>query len=168
MKRHPLLLRRIAGVVFVGLAALLAVAAIEKGGKVYSKRNETPLLAEPKPLAAVVGKVAFAEVLAIEEIQGSWLKVKAKKVAGWIFTGNIAEDKPSQAPSAGLTTVSASDTNTAAAARPLAPAAEGYVARHNAGESKADVEWLDKTAGELKPAVIEAYLRDNKKGEYQP
>lgn len=167
MKPRPHLLRRLAGTVLVALAGLLAVAAIEKGGKVYAKRNDTPLLTEPRKLDSVAGKVAFAEVLTIEEINGTWLKVKARKVGGWIFQGNVAAQKPSQAPSEGLTTVAANETNTAAAARPLADAAEAYVTRHDAGESKADVEWLDATAAALDPAEIEAYLRNNRKGEYQ-
>jgi hypothetical protein len=161
-------LRRAAMAALLGLAAWAALGAIEKGATVYAKRNDTPLLSEPRPLAAPAGKAAFAEGLVIEDVSGNWLRVKAKRVSGWIFAGNVAEEKPKQAPGAGLTTLAASETDTAAAARPLTPAGDGYAVRHDAAEAKADVEWLDRQAGVVKPAAVEAYLRDNKKGEYAP
>jgi hypothetical protein len=159
--------RRCSAVVLVVLLALVGVA-FEKGGKVYSKRNETPLLTEPRPLAAPAGRVGFAEALTIEEVSGAWLRVKAKKVAGWIFSGNVAEEVPKLAPPAGLTTVAASETTTAAAARPLSPAGDAYVDRHGASEAKADVEWLDREAAKVRAPEVETYLRENRKGEYRP
>lgn len=167
MNTHKLL-RRGALAGLLCLATFAGIAALEKGGKAFAKRNETPLLAEPRPLAAATGTVGFAEVLAIEEVRGSWLRVKAKKTAGWVFAGNVAADKPTTPPPAGLTTVAASETTTAAAARPLAPAAEGFADRHDAGKARADVEWLDRESARVTAAQVEAYLRDNQKGEYQP
>lgn len=161
-------LRRRVAAGLLCLAAALGMAALEKGGTAYSKRNETSLLAEPRALASAVAKVKFAEALKIEEVQGMWLRVKTAQATGWVFAGNVAEDKPTQAPGAGLTTVAASDTNTVAAARPLAPAAEGFAERHGAADAQADVEWLDKKSATVTAADIDAYLRDNKKGEFQP
>lgn len=160
--------RRCAAATIAALALLAGVAAYEKGGTAFSKRNETTLLAEPKPLAAVAGKTGFAESLKIEEVRGSWLRVKAAKAAGWVFTGNVAEEKPTLPPPAGLTTVSASETDTVAAARPLAPAAEGFASRHDAAKAKADVEWIDAESTKVKGEDVETWLRDNKKGEYKP
>jgi len=160
--------RPTAAAIVAALALVAGVAAIEKGGTVFSKRNETSLRAEPSALAAASGKTGFAEPLKVEEVRGSWLRVKAAKAAGWVFTGNIAEEKPTLPPPAGLTTVSASETDTVAAARPLAPAAEGFAGRHDAGKVKEDVEWLDAESAKVKGEAVEAYLRDNKKGEYRP
>jgi hypothetical protein len=159
---------RLAVAGLVCLAASIGSAALKKGDTVFSKRNETNLLTEPKPLAPAAAKVGFAEPLKIEEVSGSWLRVKAGKGEGWVFVGNTAESKPSHAPPAGLTTVAASETNTVAAARPLAPAAEGFAERHSAGEAKADVEWLDATAAKLPESAIVSYLKDNGKGEFRP
>lgn len=167
MNTHPSI-RRCGAAALAALALLAGVAAIEKGGTVFSKRNETSLRAEPSALASAAGKAGFAEALKVEEVRGSWLRVKAAKAAGWVFTGNIAEEKPTLAPPAGLTTVSASETDTVAAARPLAPAAEGFAARHDADKPKADVEWLDAEAATVNGEAIESYLRENKKGEFRP
>ena len=161
-------LRRGASVALICVCAIACIAALEKGGKAFSKRNETPLLTEPSPLATPAGNVGFAEELAIEEVRGRWLRVKGKKISGWIFDGNVADEKPSQAPPAGLTTVSASDTDTVAAARPLDQAAKDYASRVGAGTASADLEWLDALASNLKAADVDAYLRENKKGEFQP
>lgn len=161
-------IRRCGAAALAALALLAGVAALEKGSTVFSKRNETSLRAEPSALAPATGKTGFAESLKVEEVRGSWLRVKAAKAAGWVFTGNIAEEKPTLAPPAGLTTVSASETDTVAAARPLAPAAEGFAARHDADKAKADVEWLDAEAAHVNGEAIETYLRDNKKGEFRP
>jgi hypothetical protein len=165
----PTLFRKFAARGIVGLAVVAGVAALEKGGSAFSKRNETSLLAEPKPLATAVGKVGFAEELKIDDVRGSWLHVKGAKIAGWVYVGNVADEKPATPPSTGLTAaLTASDTDTAAAARPLAPVAAEFATRHNATDAQADVEWLDQEAAKLPPALIESYLRDNKKGEYQP
>lgn len=150
------------------LALLAGVAAYEKGDTAFSKRNETTLRQEPSALAPAAGTAAFAEALKVEEVRGSWLRVKGKKVAGWIFVGNVAGDKPTLAPSAGLTTVSASDTDTVAAGRGIAPAAEGFAERHGAAEAQADLEWLDAESEKADGEAVETFLRENKLGEYRP
>jgi len=164
----PRFRRRCAAATIAALALLAGVAAYEKGGTAFSKRNETALLAEPKPLSAVAGKTGFAESLKIEEVRGSWLRVTGSKAVGWVFQGNVAGEKPTLPPPAGLTTVSASETDTVAAARPLAPAADGFASRHDADKSRADVEWLDAESAKVKGEAVETWLRDNKKGEFKP
>ncbi len=152
----------------LALALLAGVAAYEKGDTAFSKRNETNLLAEPKPLAEATGSVGFAESLKIEEVRGPWLRVKSKKAAGWVFQGNVATDKPTLAPAAGLTTVSASETDTVAAGRGIAPAAEAFAERHGAGAAQADLEWLDAASDKVDGEAVETFLRDNQLGEYRP
>lgn len=143
------------------------LSAFKKGDSAYSKKIDTPLLTEPKPLAATSAKVGFAVKLDIDEVRGPWLHVTTKDANGWIFQGNVTETKPTAAPSAGLTTVSADSTDTVAAARPLAEAAEGYSSRHGDGKAKEDVEWVDAQSAETTEDEVVAYLRDNEKGEYQ-
>jgi SH3-like domain-containing protein len=73
----------------IGVAVIAMLTAFKKGDTAYSKKVETPLLAEPKPLAAASAKVGFAEKLEVDEVRGSWLHVSAKNAAGWIFQGNV-------------------------------------------------------------------------------
>jgi hypothetical protein len=148
-------------------AAAATATAVDKGGTVYSKRNETNLLAEPKPLAAATGKAGFAEALKVTEVRGKWYSVKGKSATGWVFAGNVAEEKPKLAPPAGLTSIEASDTNTAAAARPLTEAGNDFAARHGGAQARADVEWVDAQAGKLPGSAVVAYMKAHKKGEYQ-
>jgi hypothetical protein len=150
-----------------GLLVAAATAAVDPGGTVYSKRNETNLLTEPRPLAAAAGKAGFAEALKVLAVRGTWLNVQGKAAAGWVFRGNVAEEKPSLAPPAGLTSIEASDTNTAAAARPLAPAANDYAERHGAKSPREDVEWVDAQSAKVPVAALTTYMKAHKKGEYQ-
>jgi hypothetical protein len=151
----------------IGVAVIAMLTAFKKGDTAYSKKVDTPLLAEPKPLAAASAKVGFAEKLEVDEVRGSWLHVSAKNAAGWIFQGNVSESKPTAAPSAGITTVSADSTDTVAAARPLTEAAEGYSGRHGDGNAKTDVEWVDALSAMATEELVVAYMRENEKGEYQ-
>ncbi|MCJ7815424.1 MAG: hypothetical protein MUP31_05150 [Xanthomonadales bacterium] len=162
------LLRGAAILVLAGLISLPANSAeFKKGQKVWSKNYETPLLAEPRPLATVVARVGFAEKLSVRESQGSWLRVKSGEGEGWVFQGNIADEKPSLAPGAGWTTVEASQTDTVAAARPLEPAAKGYAQRHGAGDAEADIDWLDVQAAVITHQDIIVYMSAGQLGEYQ-
>jgi hypothetical protein len=158
---------------FLALAALAGalttavVAEPKTGGTVYSKRNELKLLAEPKPLAAAAGSVGFAEALKISEVRGTWLNVTGAHSSGWVFAGLTAEKKPEAEKLAGVGSVDASSSTTAAAARPLSPEAEQYAQRHNQVEAGRDVDWVEAEAHKVAPAIIDAYMKENKKGEYQ-
>ena len=160
-------LRLLAVAAMAGAVVTTVMAAPKPGGTVYSKRNETKLLAEPKPLAATAATAGFAEPLKVSEIRGSWLNVAGRSGAGWVFAGIISEDLPKNAPAAGFGTLDASSTTTAAAARPLAPAAEAYAERHGKRDAGADVDWVEAEAHKVIPAIVNAYMRENKKGEFQ-
>ncbi|MEZ5276341.1 MAG: hypothetical protein R3F07_08180 [Opitutaceae bacterium] len=155
----------IAGV--IGLALITLFAAFKVGDTAWSKRIDTPVLAEPKPLASPVGKVGFAVPLKVREVRGAWLGIQADEVSGWVFEGNVAGEKPTLAPATGLTRVTADSTDTAAAARPLTEAADGYASRHSEAKDKADVEWVDTTSAGLPEDEVIAYLQENAKGEYR-
>lgn len=157
-------------VALAGLVALLSSAgayAYKKGDTAFSKRAETPLRSEPKALANPVGKADFAEPLTVLEVRGPWLQVKGKKTSGWVFEGNLAEEKPTRAPAASLTTIDASKTNTVAAARPLSDAGTAYASRHSAANAGADLDWVEAQSAKVKPDDVDTYLRTNQKGEYR-
>ncbi len=158
-----------------GLLAFSATA-FEKGDKVWSKHYETALLAEPKPLAATVATVGFGVKHKVKEVQGMWLHIKADSVKGggkeraegWVFQGNIASEKPAIAPSAGMTQLAAAATDTVAAARPLAPAAQSYAERHGESDALADIDWVDQQAALLRREEVLAWMSEQQLGEYQP
>lgn len=151
----------------LGCGAIAMLAAFKKGDTVYAKKITTPLLAEPRPLATAAGNVDFGVALKVDEVSGPWLRVTTREASGWVFEGNVAEEKPSRAPSAGLTKVTADSTDTVAAARPLTEAAEGYSSRHNGAQARADVAWVDAQAAGIPDDEVVAYMRDNDKGEYR-
>jgi hypothetical protein len=153
------------------LVCLMALPAhseeFKKRQKVWSKHHETPLLAEPKPLAAVELTVDFGQKLTIREVQGTWLRVDSKQGEGWVFQGNVASKKPKIAPTAGWTRVDAAQTDAVAAARPLTPAAKDYAQRHGAGDAQTDLDWLDAEAAEVSMEDTIAFMSENQLGEYQ-
>ncbi len=158
-----------AGLVVICVVLASTVKADFKAGeKVWSKHMTTNLLNEPRPLANTQATVGFAEKLTIKEVQGSWLRVKTKSAEGWIFQGNVADEKPEIAPAAGLTRVDAAQTNTVAAARPLTPAARDYAARHGGQDAQADIDWIDQQAALITADELIAWMTINQKGEYQP
>lgn len=142
-------------------------AAFAVGGAVYTKRPDTPLLKEPKPLAESVAKLPYAQSLKIEKIQGPWLHVSDGKNAGWIFAGNLAEEKPSEVRGLDGLPVAAAETTATAAARPLVPAAEEYSSRRGLTKASDDLTWLNQQQGKITPADVTAFLQEKKKGEYQ-
>ena len=162
-------LRLLALAAIAGALTPAVMAEPKTGGTVYSKRNALPLYAEPKSQSAVVATLGFAEPLKISEINpsGKWLNVSARQGSGWVFAGLTVEKQPEPEKTAGIGSVDASSTTTAAAARPLAPAAEEYAARHNLVDAGKDVDWVEAEAHKVTSDVVDAYMRTNKKGEYQ-
>jgi hypothetical protein len=154
------------------LAASLATvtllpAAFAPGAAAFTKRVETALLAEPNMLAKPVARLGYAKQLKVEAVKGAWLRVSDGKDAGWVFSGNLAEEKPSETRGLDGLPVAASETTAAAAARPLIPAAEEYSVRRGLTHAAGDLTWLNQQAAAVSPADVKAFLQENKKGEYQ-
>jgi hypothetical protein len=153
------------------VALLLTTTAMEAaftaGGTAYTKRFETNLLAEPAPLAAVTGKVAYGRKLAIAEARGAWLRVSDGPTAGWVFSGNLSELKPAEGKGLDGLGLSASATTATAAARPLTPAADDYAARRNLTNARDDLNWLIALCATVTPQKVESFLQEQKKGEFQ-
>ena len=154
------------------LAAVCATAgtlpaAFAPGGAAYTKRIDTALLAEPQMLAPAVAHVTYAKKLKVESLKGAWVRVNDGKAAGWVFGGNLAEEKPSETKGLDGLPFAASETSASTAARPLVPAAEEYSERHNLGNAAADLAWLTEQCAAIKPGDVQAFLQDQKKGEFK-
>ncbi len=150
------------------LAASAAVqAALVAGGFVYSKRYETTLLSDPQPLAKPAAKLALGRKLKVEEVRGVWLRVTDGPKAGWVFSGNVSETKPSESKGLDGLPIAASQTTATAAARPLAPAASDYAGRRNLTNAGDDLDSLLQQCHALTPEAVEQFLQQKKKGEYQ-
>ncbi|HLP01105.1 MAG TPA: hypothetical protein VK163_03705 [Opitutaceae bacterium] len=162
-------LRLLALAAIAGALTTAVVAEPKAGGTVYSKRNGLSLYTAPNSQSAVAGSVGFAEALKISEINpsGKWLNVTAGATTGWVFAGFTAEKKPEDLTRDRLGSVDASSSTTAAAARPLSPEAEQYAARHGKADAGKDVDWVEAEAHKVAPEIVTAYVKENKKGEYQ-
>lgn len=165
MKTHPT--SRLWPVVLLLAGGATLEAALTAGGTAYTKRLETTLLAEPAPLAAPAGKVAFGRKLAVTEARGAWLHVSDGPVAGWVFAGNVTETKPAEGKGSDGLGLAASQTSATAAARPLTPAAEDYANRRDLSSARDDLNWLLAQCHDLTAEQVETFLREQKKGEYQ-
>lgn len=148
-------------------AAVSLEAGLVAGGFAYTKRLETRLLAEPRPLAASVGKLGYGRKVKIDDTRGAWLHVSDDQAAGWVFAGNLAETKPAEGKGADALGLQASETSASAAARPLTPDAEAYAARRNLGSAQEDLNWLLSEAQKVTPDDVERFLQEQKKGEYR-
>jgi hypothetical protein len=156
-------------ILFAGLAGATALLAYEAGGFAYTKRTETRLLAEPRPLADAAAPLPFGRKVRIDEVRGAWLRVSDGPAAGWVFAGNLSETKPADVK--GLldgAPVAASKTTATAAARPLDDAAEKYAAsQQDLAAAKEDLEWLITTCATVTNDEVDTYLQEKKRGEYQ-
>ena len=156
------------GLVLAGLLATSALAAFEAGSFAYTKRQETALLAEPKPLAASTATLPFGRKLTIDEVKGAWLRVSDGPTTGWVFRGNLTATKPAEVKGLldGVPQL-ASQTTATAAARPLSPAAADYAAGKNLSSAQADLEWIITECATLTTEDVDAYMQAGKKGAYQ-
>jgi hypothetical protein len=93
--------------------------------------------------------------------------VKDGANAGWVFSGNLSEDKPSDTKGMDGVPLAASQTSATAAARPLAPAAEQYGDRKGLEQAKEDVLWLEGKSDAIGADQVDEYLKANQKGEFQ-
>jgi hypothetical protein len=148
--------------------ASTALAAFQAGGVAYTKRHETKLLTEPKPLAEAAGTLPAGREVKIEEVKGAWLRITEADAGGWVFQGNLSATKPVEVKGVlDGAPLAASETTATAAARPLATAASDYAAARDFGSAQADLEWLIEQCAELPDDEIAAYLQAQKKGEFQ-
>lgn len=149
------------------LAATAALGAFTRGGQAYTKRVETILRSEPRSLAEPTGKIGYARAVKIEELRGPWLRVSEGGQSGWVFGGNLAEEKPSEERGLDGLPIEASKTTATAAARPLAPATKEFAERKGSTDASSDLEWLAGQAAATTAEDVQAFLESEKKGEFQ-
>ncbi len=155
-------------VALTGAAAPVALlAAYAVNGTAFTKRPETALLAQPDPLAESAARLPYAQTLTIQEVKGQWLRVTDGKVSGWIFAGNLAEEKPSEVRGLDGLPLAASETTATTAARPLIPAAEDYSTRRGLTKAADDLVWLKQQEATITAAEIKTFLQEQKKGEFK-
>jgi hypothetical protein len=118
-------------------------------------------------LAATVARVVYGRQLKVETVKGAWVRVSEGANAGWVFGGNLAEEKPSEKAGIDGLAIAASDTTAAAAARPLLEPSEQYSAKHNLAKPADDMKWLAEQRAKITPEAVQDFLREQKKGEYQ-
>ena len=155
---------------WLGIITLLCVPillAYESGGTAYTKKLETVLLDEPKPLAHPAAKIGYAVELNVEQVNGAWLLVSSGGSRGWVFAGNVAEKKPMANPKTDFLPATASETTASVAARPLDEVAQNYGEQKGLGEAKADVEWVEQQSAQVNAAAVTEFLQAKKLGEYQ-
>ena len=150
-----------------GLLVASASAAFQAGSVAYTKKLETPLLAEPKPLAEPTGKIALGHEVKVEEVKGAWLRVSEGAVTGWVYAGNLSETKPDESSKFDGVAALASKTTATAAARPLDEAVVQYADQRKLGDARGDLEWMMVTCGEITEETVTEFLQEQKKGEFQ-
>lgn len=148
-------------------APAVMLAAFAVNGVAFTKRPETALLAEPQPLAESTARLEYAQELKIQEVKGPWLRVTDGKTSGWVFAGNLAEEKPSDVRGLDGLPLAASETTATTAARPLIPAAEEYSTRRGLAKAAEDLTWLTHQHAAITPADVKAFLQEQKKGEFK-
>jgi len=149
------------------LLGAVALLAYETGGTAYTKRLETKLLAEPKPLAEATGKLTLGRKVKVEEVQGAWLRISDGPATGWVFGGNLSTTAPAEGKGADGLGLSASQTTATAAARGLAPATADYAGRRNLGNAQADLDWLVTATDGVTAEEVDTFMQEMKKGEFQ-
>ncbi len=149
-----------------GLCATLVVA-FESGKTAFTKHYETTLLEEPQPDAKAVATLPFAASVNVTTLQGRWAQASCDSGSGWIYLGNLAEEKPEADYGIQGLSTGASATTASVAARPLDDVSKDYANQKGEKEAAADVEWLEKQSDPINGAKVVAYLKANKKGEYQ-
>lgn len=165
MKKRPVLLWWLAALLLA--TTISAEAALSAGDTAYTKRYKTTLLAEPSPQAKSTGELPLAQKVKIEQVQGNWLRVSSSSTNGWVFLGSLSETMPDEGKGLDGVPLLASSTTATAAARPLTPAADDYSQRRSLGSASDDLNWMLTQCANITPQQVEAYMQQNKKGEYQ-
>ena len=150
-----------------GVICATALLAFEAGGTAYTKRLETKLLAEPKPLAGAAGKLTYGKKLKVEQVQGPWLRVSDGPTSGWVFAGNLSATAPAEGKGADGLGLDASQTSATAAARGLSPATMEYAGRRNLADARDNLDWLTTQCQAITAEDVSAFLQEKKKGEFQ-
>jgi len=157
------------------LALLAATAATEAafvaGGVAFASGVTTNVVREPHTMVdaggTLAGRLAYRQQVHIDQIDGKWMHITAGSVTGWVFSGYLTDTMPPEVKNSAGFGMTASQTNVSAASRGLDEVANDYAARHNLGQARVDLDWLNGQCKAISDAEVEAYLKAQKKGEFQ-
>ena len=146
--------RKITSLFFAGLLCATLGGGFDAGNTVFTKRYETDLLTNPQPLAGTVATLPFAASVTIVSLQGKWANVSTTNGMGWVYLGNLADEKPAEDNSIQGLQTSASATTASVAARPLDNVTAQYVQQEGLGQAAADMRWLERQSSAIGKAAV--------------
>ena len=146
--------------------ACTASAELAPGGTGYTKKASTDMLASAERSAKVVATLPISTKVKIVAQSDRWLQVESSKGNGWIYSGNLSEDKPAVERQGSFAPVSAQETTASIATRPLTEQARAYAQRQGKGAAASDVIWMERQADSIGSGQVTAYLKSGRKGEF--
>ena len=153
------------------LLGVLAAAAtvLAASARKYVKRPAN-LRAEPSASSAEVGDLATGAEVTVLEKKGSFYKVQAGSLAGWVHRSRLTTRKPSRAAIAegkkmGTGGIQAVRLDTSASVRGLTPKAANYASVK--GTSQQAIDDTDRlTEYTIASADLDQFMRQGNSGEY--
>lgn len=133
----------------------------------YSKKRDLPVLSDKAPTSSTVATLGFGEKVEVVSTEGKWVKVKAKTgSSGWVYSGNLQSEAPPADNKNDFGPTGAGEAKAATAARGLDESASAYAGRHDFGNAKEEVLWMEGVNDKVSAAQITEYLQTHKLGEY--
>lgn len=146
--------------------ACTASAELAPGGSGYTKKASVEVLAAADRSAKVVATLPNSTKVKIVGQSGRWLQVESSAGKGWVYSGNLSEDKPPVEREGSFAAVSAQEATASIAARPLDAQARAYATRQGKGDAASDIIWMERQADSVTNAQVTAYLKSARKGEF--
>jgi hypothetical protein len=159
--------RRTIPILFACLLGALLATGFDTGKTAYTKRYQTAVLKDPQPLADAIATLPFATGVKIATLQGKWAGVATTNGTGWIYLGNLSEEKPFEDSSVKGLHASAGETTASVAARPLDDVTRDYASQKGLNAAADDVQWLEAQSDKVDAKTVSEFLKTNRKGEYQ-
>jgi|GEM_PF-1241804 len=160
-------MKRINLIFFACSLGALLVTGFEAGKPAFTKRYETAVLKDPQPMAESIATLPYAAEVKVTGLQGKWANVSTTNGAGWIYLGNLAEEKPAADHSVDWLRASANETTASVAARPLDEVTKEYAGQKGMTSAADDLQWLQAQSDKLDKKTVTDYLKASRKGEYQ-
>jgi len=146
---------------------VLLLAGFEAGKPAFTKKFETAVLKDPRPMAESIATLPYAAPVKITGLQGKWANVSTANGPGWIYLGNLSEEKPAADHSVDWLRAGANETTASVAARPLDNVTKEYASQNGMTSAADDLQWLQTESDKIDKKTVQDYLKTNKKGEYQ-
>jgi hypothetical protein len=150
-----------------GLLGAALVVGFEAGKTAYTKRYTTAVLKDPQPTADSIATLPFATKIKVGVLQGKWAAVTTTNGPGWVYIGNLSEEKPFEDTSIKGLRAGAGETTASVAARPLDEVTKDYANQKGLNASADDVLWLEAQSDKIDDKAVTEYLKANRKGEFQ-